>query len=219
MTNKKIIFAFISICFYYAADAQQRQDSKQLDNHISLLFGIGQITQHGFNVEGNLLFKRIAFDYSHGVSLDLANAELEAGMDKNQGLAIHLPWTTGFGIGYRFNEWLNLKAEPKWHKFELYYDGEEQNANTLINDYTTFTVGLGLYANIRPFKNQHNFLKGIMIAPNVRWWPQISSSLDDNKFVYQNNITNQQEVHTARQIGIGNTPFIANLSIGYSFLF
>ena len=27
----------------------------------------------------------------------------------------HLPWTTGFGIGYRLKEWVNIRVAPKWH--------------------------------------------------------------------------------------------------------
>jgi len=87
----------------------------------------------------------------------MSNNQLEDGADKEQGLAIHIPWTTGFGVGYRFNNWLNLRVEPKWHKYELYYDGNEQSPSNLIGDYTTFTLGLGLYANLKPFKNQNNF--------------------------------------------------------------
>jgi hypothetical protein len=58
-----------------------------------------------------------------------------------------------------------------------------------------------------------------MIAPNVRWWPKVSSSLDNNSFTYSNKSTEQIEVHNARQIGMGNTPFFLNMSIGYSYTF
>lgn len=165
------------------------------------------------------MYQRLSFDYSHGISLNLNNAGLEAGADKDQRLALHLPWTTGFGVGYRFNNWLNLRVEPKWHKFEVYYDGEAQTAANLIGDYTTFTLGLGLYGNLVPFKNQDNFLKGFTIVPNLRWWPRISSSLDNDQFSYDNKLTEQSEVHTAREIGMGNTPFFVNMSIGYVVTF
>jgi len=54
-----------------------------------------------------------------------------------------------------------------------------------------------------------------MIAPSIRWWPKVSSSLNDDKLTYNNSITGSVEVHQAREIGIANTPFFANISIGY----
>lgn len=195
------------------------QETKVLDNQVNLLFGLTQVALDGFNVEANYAHKRLIFDYSHGISLNTNNEFLEDGPDQLQGLDIHIPWTTGIGIGYRFNNWLNLRVEPKIHKFELFYNGEIQNEENLIADYTTFTLGLGLYGNFRPFKNKDNFLKGIMIAPNVRYWPRVSSSLDNNTLVYNNQLTDQQEAHTAREIGIGNTPFFFNVSVGYSYTF
>ena len=214
----KTIIKLIPVLFYVLITFNSYSQGQRLDNRVNVLFGLGQLTQRGFNVEGNVFYRRLTFDYSHGVSLDLPNSQLQ-GVDKQQGLAVHLPWTTGFGVGYRFTNWLNLRAEPKWHRFELYYDGEPQKDNTLIKDYTTFTLGLGLYANLCPFKRQSNFFKGIMISPNVRWWPTVSTSLNNDTFSYNNKITNQIEVHQARRIGIGNTPFIGNISVGYSLEF
>ena len=203
---------FVGILFFgQVAKAQ----NKPLSNRINLLFGLNQPLANGFNIEGNLFYKRFAFDYSHGVSLNFSNQML-AGSEKTQQLAAHLPYTTGFGVGYRFNEWFNLRAEPKWHRFELYYEGDEQIINNRIVAYNTFTLGIGAYFNIRPFKNKNNFLKGIMIAPSVRYWPKISSSLNDN-FTYQNRITGQRETLSAMEVGVANTPWIVNISVGYSF--
>jgi hypothetical protein len=182
---------------------------------VNLLFGLSQIALDGFNIEGNIFYDRWVFDYSHGASLNLAN-EMLGGDDQDQGLAVHIPYTTGFGLGYQFTEWLNLRVEPKWHEYELYYEGDQQNENNLIASYTTFTLGLGAYANIRPFKNKDNFLKGLMIAPSVRWWPRVSSTLEDNQLTYLNRNTEQMVTHEARQIGMANTAFFVNLSVGYS---
>ena len=112
----KKLFLLFTILFF-VCQVLSAQPGKSLDNRINLVFGVGQITQGGFNVEGNIFYQRLAFDYSHGVSLNTSNSQLEAGADKNQSLAVHLPWTTGFGVGYRFSEWLNLRVEPKWHKY------------------------------------------------------------------------------------------------------
>lgn len=43
------------------------------------------------------------------------------------------------------------------------------------------------------------------------------SSLADDKFAYTNKFTNQQETHKSMNAGVGNTPVIVNISIGYSF--
>ncbi len=183
---------------------------------VNVLFGLTQPLLGGFNFETNLFYKRLAFDYSHGISLNFDNEILD---ETNQalGLAVHVPWTTGFGVGYRFNEWLNIRAEPKWHKFELYYDGDAQNTENLIKDYTTFSLGIGAYANLQPFKNQDNFLKGIMFAPSIRWWPKISSSLDNDSFTWDNKRLNESSTHEAMEVGVNNTPLIINVSVGYSF--
>lgn len=219
MIYKTLCSVVFSVLFFNCLTAQQGHTGTDLENQANVLFGLGQIVQRGYNIEGNLFYKRFVFDYSHGVSLDIENDRLEDGADKDQDLDVHIPWTTGFGLGYRFNDWLNLRAEPKWHKFELYYSEDVQNDESRIADYTTFTLGLGLYANFKPFKNKTNFLRGIMIAPNVRWWPNISNSIDGDEFTYQNRNSGEQEIHEARNIGIGNTPFIVNVSIGYSFDF
>lgn len=213
---KRSIIVLLVTLVVNTLSAQQNQD---LENQVNVLFGVGQILSGGFNIEGNVAYKRLFVDYSHGVSLDFPNDLLEDGADKDQLLAVHIPWTTGLGIGYRFNNWLNVRAEPKLHKFEILYEGDAVSDENIIFDYTTFTLGLGLYANLKPFKNQDNFLKGIMISPNVRWWPNISSSLDDDQINYFNERTNQTEIHEARNIGISNTPFFINVSVGYSFGF
>ncbi len=194
-------------------------NAQALENRVNIVFGLSQLSLGGYNVEGNIMFKRFIFDYSHGVSLNMNNEFLEEGPDKANGLDIHIPWTTGFGLGYRFTNWLNVRAEPKWHKFELYDGGAMQVSENILGEYTTFTLGLGAYANLRPFKNANNFLKGIMIVPNVRWWPKVGSSLDNDSLSISTNRDDQEIIHVAREIGIANTPFFINASIGYSIRF
>ncbi|QTN39762.1 hypothetical protein HZ996_11610 [Cryomorphaceae bacterium] len=195
---------------------QENTDDKFTEIKANLLFGLNQPLLGGFNIEGNLFYHRLAFDYSHGVSLNLDNEYLD---EENQltGIDVHIPWTTGFGVGYRFNDWFNLRAEPKWHKFELYHMDEAQIEDNLIDSYTTFTFGIGAYANIQPFKRQNNFLKGFMIAPSIRWWPRVSSSLENDELEFYSKALEQNVTHEALQVGISNTPLIVNISIGYSF--
>jgi hypothetical protein len=195
--------------------AQQNPEEK-FDTRINVLFGLTQpLFAKGFNIEGNFLYKRLAFDYSHGVSLDFSGNTV-SGELKEQHLQVHVPYTTGFGIGYRFVPWLSLRVEPKWHRFEIFYEESQSESNQIVS-YNTFSLGLGLYANWRPFKNSPNALKGIMIAPSIRYWPTVSSTLSGDEFVYDNRITGNAETHHRMEAGINNTPIVFNVSVGYSF--
>jgi hypothetical protein len=186
------------------------------EERINVLFGISQILVSGFNIEGNFIYHRFIFDYSHGVSLDFSGNSVTPEL-KSEGLAVHMPWTTGFGLGYRITDWINIRVEPKFHRFEFYYDDDLQNAGTRIYAYNTFSLGLGLYGAWLPFKHQHNFLKGILISPSIRYWPTASSTRDPN-FTYYNRNTMQTEHIPALDPGIGFKPIVYNISIGYSFL-
>jgi len=194
----------------------QAQDWKS-DEKINIVFGLTQpLLVKGFNIEGNFIYKRLIVDYSHGVSLDFSGSSVTTDL-KNQGVAVHMPWTTGFGLGYRLKEWINIRLEPKWHRFEFYYDGEAQNKTNQITAYNTMSLGIGVYGHYQPFKRQDNFLKGFMVAPSIRFWPTISSTMNGEKFSYLNKNTNQIEEIKILDPGVGFTPIVFNISIGYSF--
>jgi hypothetical protein len=194
----------------------QAQDWKT-DKKINVVFGLSQLfLVKGFNIEGNYIHNRLIFDYSHGVSLDFSESTVTTDL-KRQGLAVHMPWTTGFGIGYRLTDWLNVRVEPKWHRFEFYYDGETQNNTNEITSYNTMSLGIGVYGNYQPFKNKSSFLKGIMIAPSIRFWPTVNSTLNGDKYNYLNKKTLVTEEIKTLDPGIGFTAFVFNVSVGYSF--
>lgn len=210
-TLLKILFT-AALC---AATQLHAQDWKQ-DRKINLVFGLTQpLLVKGFNIEGNYIHKRLIFDYSHGISLDFSGSSVTTDMER-QHLAVHMPYTTGFGVGYRFTSWLNLRVEPKWHRFEFYYAGEPQNRQSEIASFNTFSLGLGLYAHFQPFQNQKSFLKGIMLAPSIRFWPTASSTLK-GAYTYNNKVTLAQEEIKTPDPGIAFTPVVFNISIGYSF--
>ena len=213
---KKIILMGLLIVAVSVPFHSQSQEWKT-EKKVNAVFGLIQpIFAKGFNIEGNYIHNRFIFDYSHGASLDLSGQSVTAEM-RVEGLAIHIPYTTGFGVGYRLKEWINVRIEPKWHRFEFYYDDEPQNSTSQITSYNTMSLGIGIYGHYQPFKNKTSFLKGIMIAPSIRFWPTISSTLKDNSFTYLNkNTANIEEIKTL-EIGPGFTPFIFNVSIGYSF--
>ncbi len=102
LSLKAIIFS-ISIAAVFNANAQ---DWKSKKKRINFLFGMTQpLIASGFNIEGNYIHNRFIFDYSHGVSLDF-KGNLVTDKLKKQGVAVHEPWTTGFGIGYCLKEWI-----------------------------------------------------------------------------------------------------------------
>ncbi|MEJ7692374.1 hypothetical protein [Daejeonella sp.] len=167
----------------------------------------------GGNVEFNYTTKRMMFEYSHGFSLDPPSS----GDYKNQQLSLHLPYSTGFGIGYRINSHLDVRFEPKLHSWEVYYNGQKQNDENKIDDYKTYTLGAGIYYRYFPFKNSSNkLLQAITTSSSMRWWQNVGSSLNNNEFSYTNKFLNKTENLKVANIGIGNTPLIFNVAIGYT---
>ncbi len=204
------------IAAFLATVTLQAQDWKT-EKKVNIVFGLTQpLLVSGFNIEGNYIHNRFIFDYSHGVSLDFSGSSATPDL-KRQGVAVHMPWTTGFGVGYRLKEWLNVRFEPKWHRFEFYYDGETQTQANQITSFNIVSLGVGLYGHYQPFKNQTSFLKGIMIAPSIRFWPTVSSTLKEDLFTYNNKVTKAKEEIKTLGSGIGFTPFVFNISVGYSF--
>jgi hypothetical protein len=201
----------------FSLNSASGQESSIKDQEgFNLVFGMNQIMLGGFNIEGNYYKGRFIFDYSHGISLNIDNEFLDP-TTQLQGIDVHIPWTTGFGIGYRINDWLNFRAEPKWHKFDLYATSKERTSTTPLLSYQTFTMGGGLYANLKPFEKAKGWAKGIIIVPSIRYWPRISSTLNNNQASFYNPDLDQNISHEALEVGISNTPIILNISIGYSF--
>lgn len=189
------------------------------EKRVNILFGLSQpLVAHGFNVEFNYIHDRFIFDFSQGVSLTFSGTTLPASLQQ-QNVEVHMPWTTGFGIGYRFTDWINLRVEPKWHRFEFNYQDGQQLTSNEITSYNTFTLGLGLYGCWLPFKKKTNFLKGIMISPSVRYWPTLNSTLPGNSYSYYNITTQSVQQIKTYGPGIKLSPWIVNVSIGYSFEF
>jgi hypothetical protein len=191
----------------------------QTEKRFNILFGLSQpLVAHGINVELNYIHDRFIFDFSQGIGLSFNGSTLPSDLQQ-QGVKVHMPWTTGFGIGYRFKDWINLRIEPKWHRFEFnYQNGQQQNTNE-ITSYNTFTLGLGLYGCWLPFKKKINFLKGIMVSPSLRYWPTLNSTLPGDSYSYYNTTTESEQQIKTYGPGIKLSPWIVNISIGYSFEF
>ena len=189
MFTKLILLIAFSLTVAVSSFAQDWKTDKK----INVLFGLSQPTlAKGFNIEGNFIYNRLIFDYSHGVSLDFSGNTVTTDL-KRQGVAVHIPWTTGFGVGYRVKEWINVRVEPKWHRFDFYYDCESQIISNQIVSYNTMSLGIGIYGNYQPFKNKSTSLRGITIAPSIRFWPTIASTLKGDKYSYYNKKTMANE--------------------------
>ncbi len=209
---------FIAIALFVICISNSfAQAKKELlySNRFSILAGMIQPTLlKGGNIELNYFSKRMSFDYSHGFSLDPP----VVGAFKNQNVVLHLPYSTGFGIGYRFTSFFDVRFEPKLHSWEVYQKGVVQNELNRINKFKTFSLGLGAYYRYMPFKNSENkFLQGITTSSSIRYWQNVGSTLSKDEFSYFNKTTNKTETLKAPNIGFANTPIIINVGIGYTF--
>lgn len=210
-------FLAITLCILNFSCAQAQTAKIEEPNQYSLVFGLTQpLVLKGFNFEVNYWANKWVIDYSHGFNLHVegktVSKELEA-----QKLNFKIPHSLGFGVGYRFTKAFNLRFEPKMHIYETYYDAQTQTKSNSLVNFKTFTLGLGAYYRWLPFQKKDNFLKGITIVPSVRYWQKVGSTLDDNSFTYLNTKTNSTQTFNAPNIGVNNTPFFVNLSVGYTF--
>jgi hypothetical protein len=197
----------------------QTNDNPKKTKELVLLAGtIQPFLLQGGNVEADFYLPKMVFNYSHGFSLEMESATgTTVGEAKRQSVAYHIPYSTGFGIGYRLSKYFDLRFEPKLHRFEAYYDGTDRKVSeNRISSYTTATLGIGAYFRWKPFEKQTNFLKGIFTSTSLRYWQNVWTSLGNSKTEYANRVTNTSEVLKASNIGIANTPFLFNIALGYS---
>jgi hypothetical protein len=207
-----LVFNFLVMTIFGVA-----QTASTEKNQFSLLFGLNQpIVLRGFNVEGNYWMKNWVIDYSHGFNLH-ADGKFVADEYERQKVNFKITHSLGLGIGYRFTRCFNIRFEPKLHIYETYYDGQEQTKGNSIVNFNTYTLGLGTYYRWLPFEKKDNFLKGFTIVPSIRYWYKVSSSLPNDEFIYFNILTNQKEILKAPNVGVANTPWIVNISVGYTF--
>ncbi len=213
---KKIVTLVLLTLITIGLCAQSETKKDRLySNKFSVLAGLIQpLALGGGNVEVNYTTKRMIFDYSHGFNLNPPSV----GDFKTQNVVLKLPITTGFGIGYRINSFLDIRFEPKLHSFEVYHKDDEKTEANKIKGYKTFTLGVGLYYRYFPFRNSNSkFLQGITTAASIRWWQNVGSTLSNDKFSYDNKLTGKTETLKAANIGFGNTPLVINMGIGYTF--
>jgi hypothetical protein len=163
MNTLKTLLIFVLIAISSFSFVQEWKT----DKNMNVLFGLTPaLFVDGFNMEVNYIHNQFLFDCSQGVTLEFSGSTATKELER-QGVTVHTPWTTGFGVGYRLNQWLNVRVESKWHKFEFYYEGVPKTSKNKIDSFHTFSLGLGLYANFQPFKKSTTFLKGVMVATSI----------------------------------------------------
>jgi len=175
----------------------------------------------GANLEVNFRYGPFVAAYSHGWSLDLEGSAIVGDM-KRQGVSLHLPYSTGFGLGLThwvsaLNSFFDLRFEGKIHRFEASYASTDGLSKTEIARYSTYTLGAGAYWTYMPFASRTDALRGLDVSTSVRLWPNVGSTLSGGEVAYRNAATGRDETHRAANIGIADTPVIVNMSLGYVF--
>jgi hypothetical protein len=168
----------------------------------SVMAGLTQwVLFRGGNIAGELKIGRFAFEVSHGQGLDL-NQVPGVGLssaERAAGAHVFVPWTTGFGVGVRITPDLHILVEAKAHHYNV-----TGNDPTHQVDYTTFSVGPGVFYTFHIYK-------GLFLEPNVRFWPNVGSTLKGNKAAIVQSDGSVYE-HKAHDFGL-----FANMNIGWTF--
>ena len=211
--NKCIVTLSVGIsCFLFQLANAQTTDGKNpfpYSNKLSIQTGLLQdLILDGQNLVLSYNTKRWVFDWSHGISLDFKSGKHLSNNEafNTQKLNVHTPWSTGPSIGYRVTPLFNIRAEFKAHKYEV----TNSINNAPIADYTMFTIGVGAFYEWYPFKKNEGWLKGFLVEPVIRYWPNIGSS-NKNNLLYNNAATGKVESLPDYKLGL-----LYNINIGYT---
>jgi hypothetical protein len=172
--------------------APHSYDAPQLNVHFGLL---QPLLTHGVNVAADLRLGPWVFEYSHGMFLHYSDfAGSLSSAERDAGIGLYSPWTTGFGIGHNVVDDLYLMVEVKAHRYEVSLDGATEN-------YTTMSVG--------PAVGWRFFVyKGLDVTTYVRWWPNVWSSSSSVTLATSSGAVQ----HQAHDLGL-----FANVSVGWAF--
>ena len=180
--------------------AQPANAPDRFSDGLTVAAGLSQpILFRGANASVTLRRGRFVADYSHGVALDL-NASDGAALtqaETDQSLNLDVPWTTGFGVGVRITDRLDVRAEGKAHRFNATPPGGEAIG------YTAFSVGPGVYYRIPVWR-------GLEIEPSIRYWPTVASTLSSDAATFTD-ASGVVQTHEAHSFGA-----FANVSVGWS---
>ena len=185
-----------------AASPTSAEPRRGLEQKFSVMAGLSQwLLFRGGNLALEYKTGRLAFELSHGQGLDLnqVGGFALSSAERDAGTRVRVPWTTGFGVGYRVTENLHLLVEFKAHHYEV---RANEGANAV--NYTTFSIGPGAFYSIY-------LTKRLFLQPNLRFWPNVASTLNDNRVMLERCDGSSYE-HRAHDFG-----FFGNVNLGYSF--
>jgi len=185
-----------------AAPAAAATHKTGLEQKFSVMAGLSQwLLLRGGNLALEFKTGHFVFEASHGQGLDLnqfGGIALNADERHNK-TRVRVPWTTGFGVGYRIIENLHLLVEFKAHHYQV---RAEEGATEV--SYTTFSIGPGVFYSIY-------LTKGLFLQPNLRFWPNVASTLENNRTLLSrcDGTSYEHEAH--------DFSFFGNINLGYSF--
>jgi hypothetical protein len=172
-------------------------DAKRVQAGVN--FGLLQLALGGFNVAGEVRYRRLWLEYSHGMDLtlnDLGGFSLSRA-ERTQNVHVFVPYTTGFGVGVTLVDELWLGVEFKTHRYEVNAPGGP------VAHYQTYSIG--------PVLGYKAFIwKGLFANGYARYWPNVASTLSDDKIALAGNAGSV--THNAHDFGV-----FANVSLGYAF--
>jgi len=173
-----------------------------LEQKFSVMAGLSQwLLLRGGNLAVEFKTGRFAFEVSHGQGLDLnqLGGSALSSAERHDETRVRVPWTTGFGVGYRITENLHLLVEFKAHHYEV-----RASEGASVVSYTTFSIGPGVFYSI--YLSKHVFLQ-----PNLRFWPNVASTLAGGSATLTR-CDGTSYTHEAHDFG-----FFGNVNLGYSF--
>lgn len=195
-----LAFARPAVASENVAVAPQLSERDPYGFRPSVMAGMTQwLVFGGGNLATQVKIGRLVVEYSHGQALrfDRVPSIALTEAERDAGVAVSMPWTTGGGFGLQITPNLHVLVEVKAHRYEI----TGARGDTLR--YTSFTVGPGLFYDLYLYK-------GLFVQPNVRWWPTVASTYDGEGVVTRPDGTPYR--HERHDL----LPFV-NVNVGWTF--
>ncbi|MCI4671388.1 MAG: hypothetical protein MRZ79_24820 [Bacteroidia bacterium] len=183
------------------------QDDQRINsNKLSIMTGLSQpFLLNGVNLAFTYTTDKLYFEYSHGAFLNYHNfgkAAMKAADRENFDTQV-APFSTGGGVGYRFNSNGQIFWEFKVHQYDL----KESSTGNEIS-YKTFEMGPAL--SYRLFLDKE---KKFFFEPVARYWFHVASFGNeglDGRQIALTRADNSSFTHTTFESG-----FFLNMSLGF----
>jgi hypothetical protein len=164
------------------------------DAQLAFHFGLIQpLMLDGINVAIDLRIGRFIASYSHGHALHLDKTLSQS--DRDAGLRLFAPFSTGFGLGWTILDELYVMADFKWHRYEVSVGPE-------LVRYSTFTIGAEVGWRFFVWK-------GLYVCPVVRFWPNVADTAPEG------GVQIAGVTHAPTKQGVEG--LFANVLIGWAF--